>query len=499
MRPGQSLAAHSVYLGLLPLLLLVVWPRACRAAHQLGIGMTLLTASTLVLGLSCESRLLMHAVVPLVLLAVLALEDLRFPRWGPWVLTGLALFGSKVWFGINHGGFLSRDPIVSYPAQYWWMNLGPWMSDEMYAVQGSFALVGLLVVVLVVRGSRRLSAAEQQLLWPSNRSVLAFPAAAACLALLLGALELPPRLYLANRAAAARRDAWSRPDPVLGWRNTSGAEARPRGFEGHTLRFNSGGLRGPERGYEKPAGVQRVVLLGGSVAEAYNVPEEASLRARLEAGLRDAGCQEAEVLNLGVARYGTRQQLAWLTAEGFRDQPDAVVLLFSHRDMAEALRKASTQEEADEGQPAATVGLPANLRQPGVITNRFHRSAALRLLSNFTLESAPALHRALGRFGIVDYGAPPRELWPYGPRDEAAEAWRETRELIQDLAAAVRQQRARFLIVYVPARFELDPDAWQEMLARYRMSPRFWKPDRLKNRVDRLTSEARHPAPRPKP
>ena len=368
------------------------------------------------------------------------------------------------------------------------MNLGPWMSDEMYAVQGSFALVGLLVVVLVVRGSGRLSPGEQQVLWPSNRSVLAFPAAAACLALLLGALELPPRLYLARRAAAARQDAWSRPDPGLGWRNIPGAEARPQGFDGHTLRFNSRGLRGPERDYDKPGGVQRVVLLGGSVAEAYNVPEEATLRARLEAGLQRSGCEKAEVLNLGVARYGTSQQLAWLTAEGFRYQPDAVVLLFSHQDMAEALRKASTQEKDDDEAPA-TAGLPPNLRQPGVITNRFHRSAALRLLSNFTLESAPALHRALGGIGIVDYGAPPRELWPYGPRDEAAEAWGVTRELIQGLDAAVRQQRARLLIVYVPARFELDPDAWQAMLARYRMSPRFWKPDRLRNRLSALTSD----------
>ena len=109
-RPGESLVAHGVYLGLLPLLLIVVWKRACGAAHQLGIGMTLFTGSVLILALGCESRQLMHAVVPLVLLAVIAVEDLRFPRWAPWMLTGLALFGSKVWFPINREGFFSSSP-----------------------------------------------------------------------------------------------------------------------------------------------------------------------------------------------------------------------------------------------------------------------------------------------------------------------------------------------------------------------------------------------------
>ena len=35
------------------------------------------------------------------------------------------------------------------------------------------------------------------------------------------------------------------------------------------LKFNSRGLRGPERGYEKPAGTFRTLLLGDSFTDGY--------------------------------------------------------------------------------------------------------------------------------------------------------------------------------------------------------------------------------------
>ena len=493
LRPGQSLVAHAVFFGLTPLLLIVRWRAACVAAHQLGLGFVLFGASLLTLGLASESRFLLHGFPALVLLAVMAVEDLRFPRWAPWLLTILALLGSKVWFSINHEGFEAKSHPFSYPAQYYFMNFGPWMADEMYVLQGSVALVALLALVLVVRRSQRLTMEERDRPWPSNRAVLAFPAAAAAAIALLAAIELPARAWLARRLAAASRDPLSRPDATLGWKNVPGAKATLRRPEYQALiELNSGGLRGPDRPHLRPAGVSRVLLLGGSASEAYNLPDAASLRAQLERTL-NAACGKSEVLNGGVARYSTEQQLAFFESEGAKYQPEVVVLLFHHEDMAEALRRATaapTQDE-DEDQPEPNIAarIPLQLRAPRESLHRWRGSAALRLLSNFTIEDTPAIHRRLGAIGLTEYGPPPRALWPFGPRQEATQAWEQTRDSLSRLAAAARKADAKLIVLYLPARFEIEDEAWQALLDRYRMSARFWKQDRAWRRLRSLADE----------
>jgi len=98
------------------------------------------------------------------------------------------------------------------------------------------------------------------------------------------------------------------------------------------------------------------------------------------------------------------------------------------------------------------------------------------------------VHRTLGRWGVVDYSPPPRELWPYGLREEAVRAWRRTSELPARLAAEVRGAGAGPVLLYVPARFEVEPEAWQNLLAVYRMSPRFWNPERLAAKLEALAA-----------
>ena len=489
LRPGQSLVAHAVYLGILPVLLIVFWDRACRAAHRLGFAMTLFTASTVALALSCESRLLMHALVPLVLLAVLALEDLRLPSWAPWVLTGIAFTGSKVWFGINHEGFMSRDPVFSYPAQYWWMNIGPWMADEMWALQGSLALATLLIVVWMRLAARPLAHSEREVIWPTNRAVLAFPRAAAVIGSLVLLVEWPSRWMLESRAT--RVDPVTRRDSAKGWENVPGARVRLRQPEFEVeLAFNALGLRGPERRYEKPAGTRRVALLGGSFAEGYAVPEERSLRALLEQQLGAQGCGSVEVINLGVAGYDTEQQLRFFDLEGRRYGPDAVLVLFQSEDLGAGLRMVEAEADAANQTPNIIAGVPSRLRESRLAPlHRWHGSAFLRLASNGTLEHWPKAHRALGRLGIVDLGRPPRELWPYGPREEVETAWRQARESLAKLAAEVREQGGQTLVAYAPAHFETSDPAWQELLLRYQMSPRFWRPTRVATRLAAVTAE----------
>ena len=70
---------------------------------------------------------------------------------------------------------------------------------------------------------------------------------------------------------------------------------------GVDVRINQRKLRDAEYPYERPAGVQRVVMLGDSVTFGWGVPAEATVSKRLERALRAAG-RGVEVINTGVIR-----------------------------------------------------------------------------------------------------------------------------------------------------------------------------------------------------
>jgi hypothetical protein len=118
-------------------------------------------------------------------------------------------------------------------------------------------------------------------------------------------------------------------DPELGWRNRPGTRAKIA-LAGSTyeVTINSRGQRGPERGYEKPARVKRVVLLGDSTAWGWGVGDEEMWPRLVERALEG----RVEIVNLAVPGYGTDQELLMLEREGLKYEPDLVLLAFVHND-----------------------------------------------------------------------------------------------------------------------------------------------------------------------
>ena len=109
------------------------------------------------------------------------------------------------------------------------------------------------------------------------------------------------------------------PHPTRGWTLAPGREAfqRTRDYAVR-VEVNDKGLRDRAREYEPAPGVHRIVLLGDSFMEAYQVPLEQSFSQRLEAALAP---HRSEVVNLGIGGYGTAQQLIYLQEEGLRYEP----------------------------------------------------------------------------------------------------------------------------------------------------------------------------------
>jgi lysophospholipase L1-like esterase len=122
-------------------------------------------------------------------------------------------------------------------------------------------------------------------------------------------------------------------DPDLGWHLKPGAVDF---WGGEPVRINANGMRGPVRPFAKPAGTQRVLFLGDSVAFGFGVADDSrTVPARAERTLTQALGSPVECINAAVDGYSTWQEHWVLKRTGLRYQPDVVVLCFVLNDVFE--------------------------------------------------------------------------------------------------------------------------------------------------------------------
>lgn len=328
--------------------------------------------------------------------------------------------------------------------------------------------------------------------------------AAVVSALALAALESVARAYVwsAARHPDAIRNPFARYDPQLGWSKppgSSGLLVRPEYRV--RLTINSRGLRGPERDYVKPAGVRRVLLLGDSFTEGFTVEEPESVRARLEAALDAAGGARHEVVNGGTTGWGTDQEYLWYRLEGRRYAPDVVVVLFYYNDLygdvfTDAGKPWFELEGPDDTLVLRNAPVPAPRRPP--LSNAYRLlpwrgSMALRLLTLRAHAARPDVGRMLARWGLVEplpehAREIPAEMNPFGPRNpgEVAWLWRVTTAVLRDLQRDVRTDGGELVLFYVPARFEVDDEAWRLTRERYGIGLKRWSRDKVIEELRRV-------------
>jgi hypothetical protein len=132
---------------------------------------------------------------------------------------------------------------------------------------------------------------------------------------------------LLSRADPVAQNTWARvlltgrhagvfhvTDPRLGWRNRAGVQTI---FESPEFRvavhINQLGMRGPAVPPRPAVGKRRVLFVGDSFVFGWGVEEDETFFAEL-ARLR----ADLEPIAMGVAGYGTDQELVWLRDEGLR-------------------------------------------------------------------------------------------------------------------------------------------------------------------------------------
>jgi lysophospholipase L1-like esterase len=154
---------------------------------------------------------------------------------------------------------------------------------------------------------------------------LALLSAAGLFALLLGEAAL--------RLAGIAYPNFYQVDPLRGWALRPGAEGRWVREGNAAVEINGDGWREREVARHKVAGTFRIAVLGDSMTEAMQVAAEATFPRLLEDRLAACptlppGTERVEVLNFGVAGYGTAQALLTLQQAVRPYQPDLVLLAF---------------------------------------------------------------------------------------------------------------------------------------------------------------------------
>src|SRR5215475_15710022 len=109
-----------------------------------------------------------------------------------------------------------------------------------------------------------------------------------------------------------------------------GHEHIPNGsgtYMGVELKINAHKLRDYDYDFVKPPGIVRILMLGDSITLGWGAPFDditsKRLERRLNAGLATPRYQ---VINTGVGNYNTAMEVSYFIGEGYRYDPDIVVL-----------------------------------------------------------------------------------------------------------------------------------------------------------------------------
>jgi lysophospholipase L1-like esterase len=263
-------------------------------------------------------------------------------------------------------------------------------------------------------------------------------------------------------------------DPLLGWRHKRNVSSEIASDEYHmNVQYNAQGWRGPGRTFSKPANVFRIVVLGDSFADGYTLPIQDRFTEVLEAKKA-----QLEAINLGVAGYSTDQELLLLDQEGWKHQPDLVVLAFYYNDVW-GNGSQNFSESTTTQKPVFSLEGDGNLRLSNVpvpyptpaLQNRFKLYALVRnAVKKNSLLYAAAAKSGLATRDLPDDSRPSPTGAAGGAQEfavyhltetpELAREWSITRALLRRMNQECLDRGVRFVVLYVPTRIELSPTEW---------------------------------------
>lgn len=252
----------------------------------------------------------------------------------------------------------------------------------------------------------------------------------------------------------------------------------PTGEFYNLISLNNFGLHDTTMTLEKPADTLRILILGDSFPQGWQVKLEEGFPWLMEQALNAGGTQRFEVINLGVDTYGTDRQLLLYAALGWRFQADVVLLsVYTGNDVKDNSYWLSS---LDLGKPQEraifTLGENGELRlhnAPEFDVATFPDVPAWAWLANMTQNQTPLPERPLPSVPRVKVETPYEleysvDLGLYMEPDEYwSEAWALTEALLVQVRDLVEQQGSKFGVVVVPDRRAIHTSDWDTTVSLF--------------------------------
>jgi hypothetical protein len=231
------------------------------------------------------------------------------------------------------------------------------------------------------------------------------------------------------------------------------------------IQINSKGLRDREIPYEKEKDTFRILLLGDSFSAARQVPLRFTWHKIIERKLNEhpGVHKKVEIINSGVPGYGTTQELLYYQYEGYKYNPDLILIEVYHNDISE-LYPRPLQERRNEEKPFFVLnGEQLELKNFPYRRDGHNISPSGKFFPYLAYTFGPLIR------GAEWPDIPARVLLYASPTPPEFEsgweaAWKLETRLIQKLKADAAKHGTKVAAIFIPERFCVYPFLWQERL-----------------------------------
>ncbi len=243
------------------------------------------------------------------------------------------------------------------------------------------------------------------------------------------------------------------------------------------VQLNNFGLNDTLLTLDKPAGMFRVLVIGDSFSQGWQVPLEQGYPYLIEGQLTRESGQQVEVVNMSVDAYGTDRELFLYSVLGWRFKPDLVLLaIYAGNDVQDNEIDLETRRYGYPLERAFFTLEDGQLRlhnSPVYSPGRYDDAPAYLWLAQLQAQQDslppenPPLHpRVLTESPyVLEY---PVELGLYLPDDEHwANAWALTEALIVQMRDLAQAQGSRFAAVIIPDRRAVHVEDWDVTVDAY--------------------------------
>lgn len=263
------------------------------------------------------------------------------------------------------------------------------------------------------------------------------------------------------------------PHPIYGFFNIPNKEGWSCGDEFKVyVKINSKGLRDRDYSYEKAAGTYRVLVLGDSFTAAVQVPLEETFHKQLERLLNQPNqTHPYEVISSGVEDWGTGQELLFFMEEGYKYEPDLVLLMFyTGNDVLEnSFTLSGSRAEArpyftwdQSGDKLGPLRYSEKPREEATISSvkGVLRSSRLYWFARERLLRSPAVSRFLIEQGIMTNFSESYQIYRQDYPPDLAESWLVTQALLKAVRVEVEKRDMTLVVVLIPSLIQVNDELW---------------------------------------